>query len=97
MVIRLGFVYERVPHITLKSIANNAEIDVIWEKWQTQLEPLREQLNKATKKDWPEWEIPREANANWSDAAKKLHTDWWKARIDRQTEMDKSIAAKAEF
>jgi adenine-specific DNA-methyltransferase len=30
--IRLGFVYERVPHITLKSIANNAEIDVIWEK-----------------------------------------------------------------
>ncbi|HOV18128.1 MAG TPA: site-specific DNA-methyltransferase, partial [Ottowia sp.] len=26
--IRHGFVYERVPHITLKSIANNAEIDV---------------------------------------------------------------------
>ena len=32
--IRHGFVYERVPHITLKSIANNAEIDVIWEKCQ---------------------------------------------------------------
>ena len=32
--VRHGFVYERVPHITLKSIANNAEIDVIWEKWQ---------------------------------------------------------------
>jgi len=31
--IRHGFVYERVPHITLKSIANNAEIDVIWDKW----------------------------------------------------------------
>ena len=30
--VRQGFVYERVPHITLKSIANNAEIDVIWEK-----------------------------------------------------------------
>ena len=30
--IRQGFVYERVPHVTLKSIANNAEIDVIWEK-----------------------------------------------------------------
>ena len=27
--IRQGFVYERAPHITLKSIANNAEIDVI--------------------------------------------------------------------
>jgi adenine-specific DNA-methyltransferase len=43
--IRQGFVYERVPHITLKSIANNAEIDVIWEKWQETLEPLRAQLN----------------------------------------------------
>ena len=30
--IRQGFVYERVPHITLKSIANNNEIDVIFEK-----------------------------------------------------------------
>ena len=37
--IRHGFVYERVPHITLKSIANNAEIDVIWDKWQETLEP----------------------------------------------------------
>ena len=47
--IRQGFVYERVPHITLKSIANNAEIDVIWEKFQTQLEPIREKLNAALK------------------------------------------------
>jgi adenine-specific DNA-methyltransferase len=30
--IRHGFVYERVPHITLGAIANHAEIDVIWEK-----------------------------------------------------------------
>jgi adenine-specific DNA-methyltransferase len=45
--IRQGFVYERVPHITLKSIANNAEIDVIWEKWQETLEPLRGRLNAA--------------------------------------------------
>lgn len=45
--IRQGFVYERVPHITLKSIANNAEIDVIWEKWQGTLEPLQGRLNAA--------------------------------------------------
>jgi adenine-specific DNA-methyltransferase len=32
--IRHGFVYERVPHVTLKSIADNTEIDVILEKWQ---------------------------------------------------------------
>jgi adenine-specific DNA-methyltransferase len=95
--VRHGFVYERVPHITLKSIANNAEIDVIWDHWQAKLEPLREKLNAALKKTWQEWEIPREADAQWPDAAKKLHADWWQARIARQQEIDKSIAAKAEF
>ena len=95
--IRQGFVYERVPHITLKSIANNAEIDVIWEKWQAKSEPLRESLNDSLKKAWKEWEVPREADGKWSDATKKLHSDWWQARIARQKEMDASISAKAEF
>ena len=94
--IRQGFVYERVPHITLGSIARNAEIDVIWDKWQHALEPLREQLNQLLSKQWQEWEIPREADAKWADAAKKLHADWWSARIARQKEIDASIAAKAE-
>jgi len=95
--IRQGFVYERVPHITLKSIANNAEIDVIWEKWQATLEPLRGKLNAALKKQWQEWEISREADPKWPDPAKKVHADWWQARIARQKEIDASIAAKAEF
>lgn len=95
--IRHGFVYERVPHITLKSIANNAEIDVIWDQWQAKLEPLRETLNAVLKKTWAEWELPREADATWPEAAKKLHADWWQARIARQKEIDKSIAAKADF
>jgi hypothetical protein len=95
--IRHGFVYERVPHITLKSIANNAEIDVIWEQWQARLDPLREKLNAALKKQWQEWEIPRDADKSWPEPARKLHADWWQARIGRQKEIDASIAAKAEF
>jgi adenine-specific DNA-methyltransferase len=95
--IRQGFVYERVPHVTLKSIANNAEIDVIWEKWQTSLESLREKLNTTLKKQWPEWEIPREVDPKWPDAARAAHADWWQARIARQKEIDASIAAKAEY
>ncbi len=59
--IRQGFVYQRVPHIMLKTIANNAEIDVIWDEFQETLEPLRERLNQALGEAWEEWEIPREA------------------------------------
>jgi adenine-specific DNA-methyltransferase len=95
--IRQGFVYERVPHITLKSIANNAEIDVIWEKFQKTLEALREALNKAVRQKWEEWQIPREADPKWSTQAKDLHAEWWKQRIARQKEIDASIAGKADY
>ena len=95
--INLGFVYERVPHITLKSIANNAEIDVIYDKWQQTLEPLRAKLNDVLGNKWEEWEIPREPDAAWNKEALKLHADWWRARIARQQEIDASIAAKADY
>ena len=95
--VRQGFVYERVPHITLKSIANNAEIDVIWDEYQTVIEPLRRQLNEALKMKWEEWEIPQDADERWPKKAKDLHSEWWTQRIGRQKAMDASIAAKAEF
>ena len=97
--IRQGFVYERVPHITLKSIANNAEIDVIWEKWQAKLEPLREAVEQGTaaspgrsgrSRARPDAEVA-------GTRRRKLHAEWWQARIARQKEIDASIAAKAEF
>jgi adenine-specific DNA-methyltransferase len=109
--IRHGFVYERVPHITLKSIANNAEIDVIWDKWQETLEPLRNKLNEALGTSWQEWEIPREftteitkntktkafENPSLCSLCSLWLKEWWEARIARQKEIDASIAAKAEF
>ena len=144
--IRHGFVCERVPHITLKSIANNTEIDVIWDKWQLILEPIRAGLNTALGQSWEEWQIPREPGDPWPDDTARtfaalracdqqsaeaksllhqlnkqldgrfthatlpatprdpwaeeiteLHGNWWKARIARQTEIDASIAARAEF
>jgi adenine-specific DNA-methyltransferase len=45
--IRQGFVYDRVPHITLKSIANNAEIDVIWYKMQRHVQRALIEMNAA--------------------------------------------------
>ena len=94
--IRQGFVCERVPHITLRAIANNAEIDVIWQDAQEDLEPLREELNRVLDVSWEEWEIPRDAGGTWPDEVKSLHFQWWERRIARQKEIDASIAANAD-
>ena len=71
--VRKGFVYKRVPHVTLKSIANNEEIDTIHARWQEKLEPMRAKLNQvvfgkekasagrgdpALQTPWEEWQIP---------------------------------------
>jgi adenine-specific DNA-methyltransferase len=45
--IRQGFVLERAPHITLGKVANNAEIDVIWERMQPAVEDAIIALNTA--------------------------------------------------
>ena len=94
--LKQGFVYERAPHVTLKSIANNAEIDVIWEGWQAKLEPLRGKLNASLDHAWEEWEIPRSASRSWSDSIQSVHRAWWEARIARQEEIDASIARNAD-
>jgi len=90
-----GFRYKTVPHVTLKSIANNPEIDGIHARWQGRLEPIREQLNKLLKKKWQEWEIPREPEADWPEKAKRLLADWWQLRRQRQEEIDAAIARHA--
>ena len=88
--VRLGFVYERVPHVTLKSIANNAEIEVIWKRWQETLEPLRAELNAALNQAWEEWEIPREAGDPWPGTASKA----WKALQEADTEAKRRRALR---
>jgi adenine-specific DNA-methyltransferase len=95
--IRQGFVCQRVPHITLKSIANNSEIDVIWEEFQAKLEPMRQRLNQVLKEKWEEWGIPRDVQDHWPEEAKLLHTAWWEERNARQKAIDASIAAKADY
>lgn len=95
--IKKGFVYKRVPHITLRSIANNEEIDVIHAKWQEKLEPIREKLNSLLGKSWEEWEIPREPEKTWPVEAATLLEEWWKLRRERQKEIDDSIARNADM
>jgi adenine-specific DNA-methyltransferase len=93
--VRQGFVYERVPHVMLSDVAKNTEIDVIWEQWQHQLEPLRADLNQLVGHSWQEWEIPHKVNPTWPPKAAEIHKQWWEARIARQQEIDASIARNA--
>ena len=102
--IRQGFVYERVPHVTLRAIANNAEIDVIWEAYEERLASLRRDLSEASGQrsahsDGPleEWEISRERPENWPSATEPLLAAFWELRIARQQEIDASIARNAEY
>jgi len=94
--IRLGFVYDRYAVVTPSVIGNNTEIDVIWDKWRAVLDPLHFELNDKLSKTWKEWDIPCDAVSDWPEAIKKLHAEWWDARIKRQQEIDKSIAQKAD-
>jgi len=96
--IKKGFVYKRVPHITLKSIANNEEIDAIHAKWQEQFEPIRSELNKALKQSWEEWEVPREMPEDLTGLGDLLGllAEWWQLRRERQKEIDESIARHAD-
>ena len=89
--VRLGFVYERVPHITLKSIANNTEIDVIWERRRETLEPLQTDLNDALGRTWKEWEIPRESGDPWPEPA----TSAWNRLGTAETVQAKEAALRS--
>jgi adenine-specific DNA-methyltransferase len=90
--VKKGFIYRKVPHITLKSIANNEEIDTIYTRFQEHLEPLLAQINQKAGKNWKEWEVPREGSSD----LKGLLTEWWNLRRERQKEIDASITRRAD-
>ena len=94
--LKQGFVYRRAPRVMLSTISKNVEIDVIWDRYQSDLEAYRAKLNADLGTTHEEWEIPREASNNWSEPALSAHENWWKLRVARQVEIDKSIAQKAD-
>jgi adenine-specific DNA-methyltransferase len=97
--IKKGFVYERVPHVTLKSIANNEEIDQIHAEVQPAIEKLLAEINKVAKKKWQEWEVPREfktSEVSETSEVSRLLTQYWELRRTRQKEIDATIARRAD-
>jgi adenine-specific DNA-methyltransferase len=53
-----GFIYKTVPHVTLKSIANNADIDTIYERMHPAIVEALSALNAAFGKHPPPLPLP---------------------------------------
>lgn len=94
--IKKGFVNKHVPHITLKSIANNPEIDEIYERWQLKLDDVCTFLFSAIGKSLKEWEMPHKAEEGWPNEAAGFLDQWWMWRRQRQQEIDAAIARHAD-
>jgi adenine-specific DNA-methyltransferase len=94
--LRGAFIYKTVPHVTLKSIANNPDIDEIYERMHPEIEAALESLNKAAKQALKEWEVPFDFPANWPEPARKPFEAFHAARQGMQMQMDASIAAHAD-
>ena len=107
-----GFVYKTVPHITLKSIANNPEIDEIHERMHPAIERALEEVNQtldpvesrktnpsslSTFHSFAEWEVPFDFPDRLARGSPSLPFDaFHAARQAMQQHMDASIAAHAD-
>ena len=93
---RGGFIYKTVPHVTLKSIANNPDIDAIYDRMHPAIELALAALNKVAGQKYQEWEVPFDCPEVCDAAAKKAFEAFHAARQAMQKAMDQSIADNAD-
>ena len=95
-----GFIYRTVPHVMLKSIANNPDIDSIHERMHpaiaAALADLNAKLASTAASPLPEWEVPFAVAVDWPNEAKTAFAAFHTARQAMQAQMDASIAAHAD-
>ncbi|MCC5840715.1 MAG: hypothetical protein JJT96_11370 [Opitutales bacterium] len=95
--VRSGFIYQTVPHITLKAIANNPEIDEIHARLHPAILAALEKLKAAAKQPkLQEWDVPFAFPEAWPASARAPFDAFHKARRTMQAQMDASIAAHAD-
>ncbi len=93
--LRGGFIWKTVPHVTLKSIANNPDIDAIYERMHPAIKQALAELNKALKAEAKEWEVPFDFPGG-NDKARAAFEAFHAARQSMQKAMDRSIADHAD-
>ncbi|MCC7312961.1 MAG: site-specific DNA-methyltransferase, partial [Sulfuritalea sp.] len=94
--LRGGFIWKTVPHVTLKSIANNPDIDAIYERLHPAIEAALADLNKALKAEAKEWEVPFDFPEGADEKARPAFEAFHVARQAMQKAMDRSIADHAD-
>ena len=90
-----GFIYKTAPHVMLRSIAHNSEIDEIATRYQPHIDEARVDLNKALGENWKEWEVPHEVGAEWSEKARQAHERFRTLKRQKRQEIDESIQRNA--
>ena len=94
-----GFLYDTVPHITLKSIANNPDIDEIDERYKAKLEDALNSVNELVKGKllFNKWDVPYEVTSDidvtgMQEAIDQFH----RVSTERMAAINASINAHAD-
>ena len=95
--LRQGFVYQRVPNISLKTLVNHSEVDVIWGRSNSLLQPLLVKLNESVNQNMSEWQLPDISPPEWDLKATRLHKEITDLIKTRQTEIDESIQLHSDY
>ena len=90
-----GFRYKTVPHITLRSIAQNTRIDPVVERYRPLLDEALAELNAAAGQAWQAWEVPLEGKEGWAKETREIHGRYLDLRRRKQQEIDRIIAEDA--
>ena len=90
-----GFNYKTVPHITLKSIAQNTRIDPVAEKYNPLITDALKKLNQSANTSFKEWEVPFEPDRKWSKKAREHFKEFRQLKQKKQKAIDAIIAEDA--
>lgn len=85
--LRGGFIYKTVPHVTLKSIANNPEIDELWDKMHPAILQALGTLNTALKSAGAPFKISEGGRKGQTlDFSKAADLQEWEVPFDYPTD-----------
>lgn len=93
--LKLGFIYHRMPHVTVKDIANNSEIDIIYDKYKHQIDEILFEINSCGCGRFNEWDVLEKVKFN--DKFNALVDKLSLVQSERRKEMEQSIVKNCSY